>query len=115
MWRQVVCPFERDRRILQYLVTSPIFTEDGKHTGTTGLWAHAMSVGRRWTMNACFSLGGEDEVFHSSDDERVTHAVLLVNGCLDVYHYTTVSSYDVCLNDTCCLCFSRASSGVLRV
>ncbi|XP_046901043.1 ras-GEF domain-containing family member 1B-B isoform X1 [Hypomesus transpacificus] len=31
VWRQVVCPFERDRRILQYLVTSPIFTEDGLH------------------------------------------------------------------------------------
>ncbi|KAF7655506.1 hypothetical protein LDENG_00054970 [Lucifuga dentata] len=28
VWRQVICPFDRDRRILQYLVTSPIFTED---------------------------------------------------------------------------------------
>ncbi|XP_053709870.1 ras-GEF domain-containing family member 1B-B-like [Synchiropus splendidus] len=31
VWRQVVCPFERDRRILQYLVTTPIFTEDELH------------------------------------------------------------------------------------
>uniref|UniRef100_A0A669DW33 RasGEF domain family, member 1Bb n=1 Tax=Oreochromis niloticus TaxID=8128 RepID=A0A669DW33_ORENI len=31
VWRQVVCPFDRDRRILQYLVTTPIFTEDELH------------------------------------------------------------------------------------
>lgn len=30
VWRQVICPFERDRRILQYLVTTPVFTEDGQ-------------------------------------------------------------------------------------
>ncbi|XP_005729304.1 ras-GEF domain-containing family member 1B-B-like [Pundamilia nyererei] len=31
VWRQVVCPFDRERRILQYLVTTPIFTEDELH------------------------------------------------------------------------------------
>ncbi|XP_029940357.1 ras-GEF domain-containing family member 1B-B-like [Salarias fasciatus] len=31
VWRQVVCPFDRDRRILQYLVTTPVFTEDELH------------------------------------------------------------------------------------
>ncbi|XP_028318633.1 ras-GEF domain-containing family member 1B-B-like [Gouania willdenowi] len=31
VWRQVICPFDRDRRILQYLVTTPIFTEDELH------------------------------------------------------------------------------------
>lgn len=31
VWRQVVCPFQRDRRILQHLVTSPVFTEDELH------------------------------------------------------------------------------------
>ena len=30
VWRQVICPFDRDRRILQYLVTTPVFTEDGQ-------------------------------------------------------------------------------------
>lgn len=30
VWRQVICPFERDRRILQYLVTAPVFSEDGQ-------------------------------------------------------------------------------------
>lgn len=30
VWRQVICPFERDRRILQYLVTTPVFSEDGQ-------------------------------------------------------------------------------------
>ncbi|XP_028851072.1 ras-GEF domain-containing family member 1B-A isoform X1 [Denticeps clupeoides] len=27
-WRQVECPFERDRKILQYLLTAPVFSED---------------------------------------------------------------------------------------
>ncbi|XP_019389858.1 PREDICTED: ras-GEF domain-containing family member 1B isoform X1 [Crocodylus porosus] len=27
-WKQVECPFERDRKILQYLLTVPIFSED---------------------------------------------------------------------------------------
>uniref|UniRef100_A0A8C6PLP2 RasGEF domain family, member 1Bb n=1 Tax=Nothobranchius furzeri TaxID=105023 RepID=A0A8C6PLP2_NOTFU len=31
VWRQVICPFDRDRRILQYLVTTPVFTEDELH------------------------------------------------------------------------------------
>uniref|UniRef100_A0A8C8FPI8 Uncharacterized protein n=1 Tax=Oncorhynchus tshawytscha TaxID=74940 RepID=A0A8C8FPI8_ONCTS len=31
VWRQVTCPFERDRKILQYLVTTPVFTEDELH------------------------------------------------------------------------------------
>lgn len=31
VWRQVVCPFDRDRRILQYLVTTPVFNEDGQY------------------------------------------------------------------------------------
>ncbi|XP_077593230.1 ras-GEF domain-containing family member 1B-B-like [Stigmatopora nigra] len=31
VWRQVICPFDRDRRILQYLVTTPIFAEDELH------------------------------------------------------------------------------------
>ncbi|KAL7982145.1 hypothetical protein Chor_001202 [Crotalus horridus] len=29
-WKQVECPFERDRKILQYLLTIPAFSEDGK-------------------------------------------------------------------------------------
>lgn len=32
VWRQVICPFDRDRRILQYLVTTPVFSEDGQLT-----------------------------------------------------------------------------------
>ncbi|NIG59206.1 ras-GEF domain-containing family member 1B isoform X1 [Pontoporia blainvillei] len=28
-WKQVECPFERDRKILQYLLTVPVFSEDG--------------------------------------------------------------------------------------
>ncbi|XP_061554451.1 ras-GEF domain-containing family member 1B-B-like [Phycodurus eques] len=31
VWRQVICPFDRDRRILQYLVTTPVFAEDELH------------------------------------------------------------------------------------
>uniref|UniRef100_A0AAQ5ZIN1 Ras-GEF domain-containing protein n=1 Tax=Amphiprion ocellaris TaxID=80972 RepID=A0AAQ5ZIN1_AMPOC len=31
VWRQVICPFDRDRRILQYLVTTPVFSEDELH------------------------------------------------------------------------------------
>lgn len=27
-WKQVECPFERDRKVLQYLLTAPVFTED---------------------------------------------------------------------------------------
>ncbi|XP_029455994.1 ras-GEF domain-containing family member 1B isoform X2 [Rhinatrema bivittatum] len=27
-WKQVECPFERDKKILQYLVTAPVFSED---------------------------------------------------------------------------------------
>ncbi|XP_061116599.1 ras-GEF domain-containing family member 1B-A [Conger conger] len=27
-WREVECPFERDRKIIQYLLTAPIFSED---------------------------------------------------------------------------------------
>lgn len=29
-WKQVECPFERDRKILQYLLTVPVFSEDGE-------------------------------------------------------------------------------------
>lgn len=29
-WKQVECPFERDRKILQYLLTVPVFSDDGK-------------------------------------------------------------------------------------
>lgn len=32
VWRQVICPFDRDRRILQYLVTTPVFSEDGRYS-----------------------------------------------------------------------------------
>lgn len=32
MWRQVMCPFDRDRRVLQYLVTTPILSEDGEYS-----------------------------------------------------------------------------------
>lgn len=28
-WKKVECPFEKDRKILQYLLTAPAFTEDG--------------------------------------------------------------------------------------
>uniref|UniRef100_A0A096M4E2 RasGEF domain family, member 1Bb n=1 Tax=Poecilia formosa TaxID=48698 RepID=A0A096M4E2_POEFO len=31
VWRQVICPFDRDRRILQYLVTTSVYTEDELH------------------------------------------------------------------------------------
>uniref|UniRef100_A0A671WIM8 RasGEF domain family, member 1Bb n=1 Tax=Sparus aurata TaxID=8175 RepID=A0A671WIM8_SPAAU len=31
VWRQVICPFDRDRRVLQYLVTTPVFSEDELH------------------------------------------------------------------------------------
>uniref|UniRef100_A0A3Q2PE96 RasGEF domain family, member 1Bb n=1 Tax=Fundulus heteroclitus TaxID=8078 RepID=A0A3Q2PE96_FUNHE len=31
VWRQVICPFDRDRRILQYLVTTAVYTEDELH------------------------------------------------------------------------------------
>lgn len=31
VWRQVICPFDRDRRILQYLVTTSVYTEDGQY------------------------------------------------------------------------------------
>ncbi|ROL46710.1 Ras-GEF domain-containing family member 1B-B [Anabarilius grahami] len=27
-WRQVICPFERDRKTLQYLISAPVFNED---------------------------------------------------------------------------------------
>lgn len=29
-WKKVECPFEKDRKILQYLLTAPVFTEDGE-------------------------------------------------------------------------------------
>lgn len=28
-WKKVECPFEKDRKILQYLLTAPAYTEDG--------------------------------------------------------------------------------------
>lgn len=33
-WKKVECPFEKDRKILQYLLTAPVFTEDGMSTHT---------------------------------------------------------------------------------
>ncbi|KAI4876374.1 hypothetical protein NFI96_017839 [Prochilodus magdalenae] len=33
-WRQVICPFERDRKTLQYLISVSVFTEDGKCSET---------------------------------------------------------------------------------
>lgn len=29
-WKQVECPFEKDKKIQTYLLTSPIYTEEGK-------------------------------------------------------------------------------------
>lgn len=29
-WRQVICPFERDRKTLQYLISVSVFTDDGE-------------------------------------------------------------------------------------
>lgn len=29
-WKKVECPFEKDRKILQYLLTAPAFSEDGR-------------------------------------------------------------------------------------
>lgn len=29
-WRQVTCPFERDRKSLQYLIGISVFTDDGE-------------------------------------------------------------------------------------
>lgn len=31
-WKKVECPFEKDRKILQYLLTAPAFSEDGTST-----------------------------------------------------------------------------------
>ena len=31
-WKKVECPFEKDRKILQYLLTAPAFNEDGTFT-----------------------------------------------------------------------------------
>nr|XP_029509072.1 ras-GEF domain-containing family member 1B-like isoform X1 [Oncorhynchus nerka] len=28
VWKKVECPFEKDRKILQYLLTAPVFSED---------------------------------------------------------------------------------------
>lgn len=36
-WRKVECPFEKDRKILQYLLTAPVFTEDGEFNNE---WVH---------------------------------------------------------------------------
>lgn len=33
-WKKVECPFEKDRKILQHLLTAPAFTEDGTSTHT---------------------------------------------------------------------------------
>lgn len=29
-WKQVECPFEHDRKVLQYLLSVPVFSEDGE-------------------------------------------------------------------------------------
>ncbi|KAG7214466.1 hypothetical protein INR49_026897 [Caranx melampygus] len=34
-WKKVECPFEKDRKILQYLLTAPVFTEDGRLWSTS--------------------------------------------------------------------------------
>lgn len=31
-WKKVECPFEKDRKILQYMLTAPAFNEDGTFT-----------------------------------------------------------------------------------
>lgn len=30
MWKQVECPFEKDKKIKNYLLTAPVYTEEGK-------------------------------------------------------------------------------------
>lgn len=34
-WKQVECPFERDRKVLQYLLSVPVFSEDGESLACT--------------------------------------------------------------------------------
>lgn len=34
-WKQVECPFERDLKVLQYLLTVPVFSDDGKELWTS--------------------------------------------------------------------------------
>jgi len=29
-WKQVECPFEKDKKIQSYLLTAPIYSEEGK-------------------------------------------------------------------------------------
>lgn len=37
-WKQVECPFEKDKKIQSYLLTAPIYSEEGKILYWT-LWA----------------------------------------------------------------------------
>lgn len=34
-WKQVECPFEKDKKIQSYLLTAPIYSEEGKILNTT--------------------------------------------------------------------------------
>lgn len=43
-WKKVECPFEKDRKILQYLLTAPVFTEDGELTPAGWLTRAVYSV-----------------------------------------------------------------------
>ncbi|KAG7240443.1 hypothetical protein INR49_026876 [Caranx melampygus] len=48
-WKKVECPFEKDRKILQYLLTAPVFTEDvrvvfGPHQSLVSLVLALISV-----------------------------------------------------------------------
>ena len=44
-WKKVECPFEKDRKILQYLLTAPVFSEDGKKTHTHTLTNKCLKAG----------------------------------------------------------------------
>lgn len=56
VWRQVMCPFDRDRRVLQYLVTTPVFSEDGAYglrTNTTPLTLKSSPVLIGFLLSVC--------------------------------------------------------------
>uniref|UniRef100_A0A8C9XPD8 RasGEF domain family member 1B n=1 Tax=Sander lucioperca TaxID=283035 RepID=A0A8C9XPD8_SANLU len=68
-WKKVECPFEKDRKILQYLLTAPVFTEDALYLASYESEGPENNMEKdRWKslslMLSCFVLV---EQFSSSD------------------------------------------------
>uniref|UniRef100_A0A4W4DQ32 RasGEF domain family, member 1Ba n=1 Tax=Electrophorus electricus TaxID=8005 RepID=A0A4W4DQ32_ELEEL len=87
-WKKVECPFERDRKILQYLLTAPVFTDDALYLASYESEGPENNMEKdRWKSLRC--VGGRVRA----------HASLFVRVC----HHSLVTAIQQLVTDNSCV------------